>query len=91
MMWCEIQHLGGLGPTQRVFKRCLGDYSLDSIMSALAEDQQDPRYADNGVGSKKYWSRHVVCRDIIEKHADTSDVGASPVKADNGVYLRIGG
>ena len=91
MMWCEIQHLGGLGPTQRVFKRCLGDYSLDSIMSALAEDQQDPRYADNGVGSAKYWSRHVVCRGIIEEHADTSDVGASPVKADNGVYLQIGG
>ena len=84
MMWCEIQHLGGLGPTQRVFGRCNGEHSLDSIMAALKQDQADARYSSNGVGSKKYWSRHEACVRMIREHADLS---APDIPA---VYLQIG-
>ena len=82
MMWCEIQHLGGLAPTQRVFDRCVGDYSIENILRALACDQTDPRYAENGVGSKKYWSRHEACVRMIREHAELHE---------DGVYIRIGG
>lgn len=85
MMWCEIQHLGGLGPTQRVFNRCKGNYSLESIMAALKQDQSDARYSSNGVGSRKYWSRHESCVRMIREHADLSALDCSAV------YLQIGG
>ena len=84
MMWCEIQHLGGLGPTKRVFERCKGNYSLESIMAALKQDQADARYSSNGVGSKKYWSRHEACVRMIRDHAE-----AAP--GSSAVYLQIGG
>lgn len=84
MMWCEIQHLGGLAPTQRVFDRCGGDYSIESILRALACDQTDSRYAANGVGSKKYWSRHEACVRMIRDHAE-----AAP--GSSAVFLQIGG
>ena len=85
MMWCEIQHLGGLEPTQRVFNRCKGDYSLAAILEALKQDQEDARYMSNGVGSRKYWSRHEACVRMIREHADL-------VESDGAaVYLQIGG
>ena len=84
MMWCEIQHLGGLGPTKRIFERCRGNYSLDSIMAALKQDQADARYSSNGVGSKKYWSRHEACVQMIRDHAEAAPVSSA-------VYLQIGG
>ena len=84
MMWCEIQHLGGLGPTKRVFERCKGNYSLDNIMAALSQDQADTRYMYNGVGAKKYWSRHEACVRMIREHADLSDPDSQAV------YLQIG-
>lgn len=85
MMWCEIQHLGGLGPTQRVFNRCNGDYSLTGILEALKQDQTDTRYASNGVGSRKYWSRHEACVRMIREHADLAESDGAAV------YLQIGG
>ena len=85
MMWCEIQHLGGLAPTQRVFGRCKGDYSLTAILEALKQDQIDTRYASNGVGARKYWSRHEACVRMIREHADLSALDCSAV------YLQIGG
>lgn len=84
MMWCEIQHLGGLGPTKRIFERCKGDYSLDNIMAALSQDQADTRYMYNGVGAKKYWARHEACVRMIREHADLSDPDSQAV------YLQIG-
>lgn len=68
MMYCEIRHLGGKSPVDRVFKRCNGDYSLDNIMSALKRDQSDTS-SNNQVGDKKYQSRHNKCREFIEKYA----------------------
>lgn len=82
MMWCEIQHLGGLAPTQRVFARCGGDYSMDSILASLKQDQEDARYSSNGVGSKKYWSRHEACVRMIKEHAEPHE---------DGIYIKIGG
>ena len=69
MMYCEIRHLGGKGAVDRIFKRSNG-YSLDAIMSSLQLDQMDTRYK-NPVGSKLFWSRHVKCREFIEKYAET--------------------
>lgn len=68
MMYCEIRHLGGKSPCDRIFKRCSGDYSLDRIMTALVQDQRDAT-SDNQVGDTKYWSRHVKCRTFIESYA----------------------
>ena len=85
MMWCEIQHLGGLGPTQRVFNRCKGDYSLAAILEALKQDHEDARYTSNGVGSRKYWSRHEACVRMIMEHADLAESDGAAV------YLQIGG
>ena len=68
MMYCEIRHLGGRGPCDRIFKRCNGNYDLDTIMTALVADQKDTS-SDNQVGDKKYWSRHVKCRSFIDSYA----------------------
>ena len=32
MMWCEIEHLGGLSPTKRIFNRAAKPYTPDSIL-----------------------------------------------------------
>lgn len=68
MMYCEIRHLGGKGPVDRIFKRCGGDYSLNSIMSALKKDQADTS-SSNQVGDKKFQSRHDKCVEFIQKYA----------------------
>lgn len=68
MMYCEIRHLGGRGPCDRIFKRCNGKYDLDTIMASLARDQQD-KSSDNQVGDTKYWSRHLKCRQYIDQYA----------------------
>ena len=65
MMYCEIRHLGGKNPVDRIFKRCNGDYSLDNIMAAL--DKDDPN--SNQVGSRKFRSRHQKCIEFIRKYA----------------------
>ena len=70
MMYCEIRHLGGKGPVDRIYKRSNG-YSLDAIMSSLQLDQMDTR-SSNQVGDKLFWSRHVKCREFIDKYAETA-------------------
>ena len=74
MMYCEIRHLGGKGPADRIFKRCKGDYSLSSIMAALKQDQNDTS-SSNQVGDKKFQSRHEKCREFIERYAVAEDGG----------------
>lgn len=81
MMWVEVEHVGGTKAAKRIFKRCDGDYSLDKIMWSLKQDQAD-HSSENQAGDKLYWSRHVFCRDCIEKYADLgTDV----------VYIRVEG
>ena len=70
MMYCEIRHLGGKNAAERIFDRCKGDYSLDAIMSALKQDQNDGN--NNQVGDKLYWSRHEKCKEFILKYAKVS-------------------
>lgn len=65
MMYCEIRHLGGRGPADRIFKRCNGNYSLDNIMASLNRDDPD----SNQVGSRKFRSRHQKCIEFINKYA----------------------
>lgn len=66
MMWCQIQHVGGLGPVKRIFKRCGNNPTLDQIMAALKKDQQNGNTAE--VGDKIYNSRHRCCYDWINKY-----------------------
>lgn len=81
MMWAEIEHVGGTKAAKRIFKRCDGDYSLDKIMWSLKQDQLDYS-SENQAGDELYWSRHVFCRECIEKYADLdTDV----------VYIRVEG
>ncbi len=68
MMYCEIRHLGGKNPVDRIFKRCNGNYSLDNIMAALKKDQNDTS-SSNQVGDKIFWSRHQKCVEFIKKYA----------------------
>jgi len=73
MMYCEIRHLGGKNPAERIFNRCKGDYSLDAIMASLKKDQND-KSSNNQVGDSLFWSRHQKCKEFIEKYVDSSDV-----------------
>lgn len=73
MMWCEVQHLGGLGAAQRVFTRTDGDFTVDNILESLR-----PKYADlvrykEPVEHSKFWSRHVKCVEFIKKYAVPED------------------
>lgn len=81
MMWVEIEHVGGLKAAKRIFTRCGGDYSLDKIMWALKCDQDD-HSSENQAGDRLYWSRHVFCRNCIEKYAVDSD-------SFDGVYVEV--
>lgn len=76
MMSAQIQHLGGTGPLDRILKRCNGNYSLGSFMDALKKDQSDTS-SSNQVGDKIFWSRHVKCKEMIEKYAVPEDSGAA--------------
>lgn len=67
MMWVEIEHVGGTKAAKRIFTRCDGDYSLDKIMWSLKQDQND-HSSENQAGDNLYWSRHVFCRECIEKY-----------------------
>jgi hypothetical protein len=80
MIWVEIEHVGGTKAAKRIFRRCDGDYSLDKIMWSLKQDQAD-HSSENQAGDKLFWSRHVFCRECIEKYAtDEFD----------GVYVEVG-
>lgn len=83
MMWVEIEHVGGLKAAKRIFTRCNGDFSLDKIMWSLKQDQND-HSSENQAGDSLYWSRHVFCRNCIEKYAVTDDVSDF-----DGVYVEV--
>lgn len=68
MMWCEIQHLGGLNPVKRIFSRALKPYTPDSIYASLLLDQKDTSN-NNQVGDAIYQSRHQCCVAWIKKYA----------------------
>jgi peptidoglycan hydrolase-like protein with peptidoglycan-binding domain len=68
MMYCEIRHLGGLSAAKRIFNKLNKDYGLDSIMNTLKKDQSDTSN-NNQVGDKIFWTRHVKCKEFIEKYA----------------------
>lgn len=69
MMYCEIRHLGGRSAANRILKRCGDDFSLDKILAALIMDQKDTS-SSNQVGDKIFWSRHIKCRQFIDRYAD---------------------
>lgn len=51
MMWCEIEHLGGLKPVKRIFARAKKPYTPDTVYASLILDQKDTSN-DNQVGIK---------------------------------------
>ena len=69
MMWCEIEHLGGLGPVKRIFNRAKKPYTPDSIFQSLLKDQNDTSN-NNQVGDKKFQSRHECCVKWIKQYVD---------------------
>ena len=75
MMWAEVQHLGGKSAVLRIFERFPkgAEYSCGEWLEVLKKDQADSYYKKNGVGSSKYWSRHVKCVEFIGKYADLKD------------------
>ena len=87
MMYCEIRHLGGAGPVKRIFDRLNGDYSLDAIMASLVRDQRDTSN-DNQVGDAKFWTRHLKCKEFIERYAVDESGGSS--KEDTVVVIDPG-
>ena len=69
MMWCEIQHLGGIKPVQRIFKRAEKPYTPDTIFASLVLDQKDPK-SNTQVGDKIFESRHKCCVKWIKKYVN---------------------
>ena len=67
MMWCEIEHLGGLKPTKRIFGRAAKPYTPDSIYASLILDQQDTSN-NNQVGDEMYQPRHQCCVKWIKQY-----------------------
>ena len=73
MMWCEIEHLGGLKPVKRIFDRAAKPYTPDSIYASLLLDQKDTSNS-NQVGDKIFQSRHECCVKWIKKYVtDTGE------------------
>lgn len=76
MMWCEIEHLGGIGPVKRIFGRAKKPYTPDTIYASLILDQNDTSN-NNQVGDKKFQSRHECCVRWINQYVkeETKDSG----------------
>ncbi|MDO5539389.1 MAG: CHAP domain-containing protein [Eubacteriales bacterium] len=72
MMWCEIQHLGGLVPTQRIFGRAVKPYTPESIFASLMADQKDVSN-NNQVGDETFQSRHECCVKWIRQYVQNAD------------------
>ena len=82
MMWCEIEHLGGLSPTKRIFSRSAKPYTPDSIYQSLIQDQNDTSN-NNQVGDKKFQSRHQCCVKWIKQYAAEEGVVSVGVTAED--------
>lgn len=72
MMWCEIEHLGGLNSVKRIFSRAAKPYTPDSIFSSLLHDQKDTSNR-NQVGDAIYQSRHECCVKWIKQYVKYED------------------
>lgn len=72
MMWCEIEHLGGLKAAKRIFGRIKKPYNVDDIFNSLLRDQSDTS-SSNQVGDKKFQSRHECCVRWIKKYVDNKE------------------
>lgn len=72
-LWVEIQHLGGLGPTKRIFNRIKAE-TVDEVDRALRMDQSD-KSSSNQVGDWIYYKdRHTYCLDFVRKYiTETED------------------
>ena len=86
MMWCEIEHLGGLSPTKRIFNRAAKPYTPDSIFASLIKDQNDTSN-DNQVGDKKFQSRHECCVKWIKQYAE--EEGGQAMGVDMNTVIAI--
>ena len=86
MMWCEIEHLGGLSPTKRIFARAAKPYTPDGIFASLKKDQNDTSNS-NQVGDKKFQSRHECCVKWIKKYA--VEEGGQTVGVDMNTVIAI--
>ena len=67
MMWCEIEHLGGIGPVKRIFGRAQKPYTPDTIFASLILDQKDTK-SNTQVGDKIFESRHKCCVTWIKQY-----------------------
>lgn len=81
MMYCEIRHLGGKSPTERIFKRATRPYTADTIYSSLLLDQNDTSN-NNQVGDKIYQNRHQKCVEWIHTYV-YKDKGSGTVSTSN--------
>lgn len=86
MMWCEIEHLGGLSPTKRIFSRAAKPYTPDIIYQSLIQDQNDTSN-NNQVGDKKFQSRHECCVKWIKEYAE--EEGGQTVGVDMNTVIAI--
>lgn len=92
MMWCEIEHLGGLKPTKRIFGRAVKPYTPDGIYASLILDQQDTSN-NNQVGDKIYQSRHQCCVKWIKQYVgeEKESTGMTEYEARQKVVNAING
>ena len=78
IMWCEIEHLGGLKPVKRIFDRAVKPYTPDTIYASLLMDQKDTS-SNNQVGNKIFQSRHECCVKWIKKYVESENKEEKPV------------
>ena len=81
MMWCEVEHLGGLKPVKRIFARAKKPYTPDTVYASLILDQKDTSN-DNQVGDKKFESRHQCCVRWIKQYVDATSSNSDSTKIE---------
>lgn len=81
MMWCEIEHLGGLNPVKRIFGRASKPYTPETIYASLLLDQRDASN-NNQVGDKIYQSRHQCCVSWINQYVIDDNTSVNVPKSD---------
>lgn len=86
MMWCEIEHLGGLNSVKRIFSRAEKPYTPDSIFSSLLEDQKDTGN-NNQVGDKIYQSRHECCVKWIKQYVQNAEEHIGNITAEDALNI----
>ena len=72
MMWCEIEHLGGVNPVKRIFGRAKKPYTPDTIFASLILDQKDAK-SNTQVGDKIFESRHRCCVKWIKQYVTNTE------------------